>query len=151
MENKFEKVMSHKTDEELKEILKSSQGDYQLEAMEAALIEANKRNLNVEPSKETIDNKPAAGIIKREQEHNRYPALTIISSFFKILALLSIATTIWFIFYSMSHTEIELTEGVISVLVGLASSVIFLGISELIKVVIDIEYNTRIAATNSSK
>ena len=75
----------------------------------------------------------------------------MISLYSKILAWLTLASTIWFIIYSMSHTEIELAAGVIYVISGLAAFVIFLAISELIKVVIDIEHNTRITTTSPSK
>ena len=53
MKNKFEDIMSQHSDEELIKILNSKEGDFQPEAIEAALKEAKKRNVdsNANPEK----------------------------------------------------------------------------------------------------
>lgn len=45
MGNQYKDAMSQRTDEELITILKSNEGDYQAEAVEAAISEAKTRNL----------------------------------------------------------------------------------------------------------
>jgi hypothetical protein len=86
-------------------------------------------------------------ITQRDVSMNRYPALKLISQFFRLFAWLLFAAIAVFLIYSAYQGEIEAPFIIGAILIGGIFILTLLAISEGIKVLIDIENNTR----NNSK
>lgn len=146
MNHQFEEVMANHSDEELVKIINSEPGDYQPEAIDAAHKEIQKRKIDVK--KKSIEPKE----VETESNHSneeetgiRYPALRFISGFYKILAYLVVIIAVIAIIISFASDSPSL--GVLEILIALIGGgflfISFLAASEIIKVFIDIEHNTR--------
>jgi hypothetical protein len=145
MKNEYEEEMSKKSDEELLDVIGSKQGNYRLEALNAAIYEAKKRNLNIRESLD-VSKSPFSkdgSIIEYDQESKKYPTLRFVSSMYKFLAWISLFLTIIFFFYSLSQTDLQMALGIGVIVGGVVSFMTFLALSELLLLFIDIEKNTR--------
>ena len=153
MKNQFEDSMSKRTDEEIEKILSSKPGDYQTEAVDAAIVEAKRRNLNFDYT--NVNAQVANDEVLKEFNSaligERYPALRFISSIYRLSAWIILFVSIIFSIYFISQGQMNIQYGIGAILIGLIIFISFLAISEGIKVFIDIEHNTRITAINSKK
>jgi uncharacterized membrane protein YvbJ len=81
---------------------------------------------------------------KKISTNNKYPALTTVAAILKIFAVIVIIVAVIILVISISKGgEVGATTGIITIVVGAIIGLLLLATSELIKVFIDIEYNTR--------
>ena len=138
MKSRFNETISKRTNEELLNILNSDPGDYPSDLIEAAINEAKKRKLDYDYSNATS-----------RLLNERYPRLRFISNVFRVSAYIVIILAILYFVSSLIDDRLEIQSGIKGILAGLILYLFFLAISELIKVIIDIEYNTRVTSMNS--
>ncbi len=149
MENRFEEVMANHSDEELVKIINSEPGDYQPEAIKAAHKEIQKRKIDVKQvGTEPEEVVEESNYPSEETTSIRYPALRFISGFYKILAWIVVIVTVVFIISLIARdgSSLGILEAVIALLGGGFLFISFLATSEIIKVFVDIEHNTRISS-----
>lgn len=144
----FIEGISKYPDEQLLEII-NSQSQFQSYKVDIANEEAEKRGLKGEEKRKTTQNRMNKELKKLQTEvsFNKYPTLRFISGVFRLLAWI-IAITAVIAFYLITEGDLGIVSA-LGVLVG--GGILFfilLAVAELIKVFIDIEYNTRIGAAN---
>ncbi|HBL73036.1 MAG TPA: hypothetical protein DD409_09265 [Bacteroidales bacterium] len=162
MNNRFEEVMSKKTDEALRYILDAPEGTYQAEALVAARQEWEKRVQSAsepfvandvvdEPAKPiTEDQQPCKPTMSYEShqaqpihEGDRYPALKLIAGFYKVLAWLVLVGAFLGLAALAALDMLTLWRGVGLFLGAGLLFVSLMALSELIRLFIDMEKNTR--------
>lgn len=115
--------------------------------------EAERRNLHFKIEEEKVEKELNKEIqnLKTDIVKEKYPALKFISKLFRILAWLIAITTVIVFFNMLSHGQMDIPIGIGVIIGGGILFATFIAIAEGIKVFIDIEHNTRIAASNSGK
>lgn len=156
MNNRFEEVMSKKTTEALRTIIDAPEGTYQADALEAAKLEWEKRHQSKTTPTPPMEEPPIADmpleqpIFEKPEENQpverRYPALRVIAGIYQALAyiIMLLAVIVFISIVVTSSQSLWLALGIL--LGGGLLALAMLAISEVIKLFIDIEKNTRIAA-----
>lgn len=146
-------TLSKSPDKQILEILELRK-NYSRQEIEAAEIEAKKRNLNFSYTEEKL----GVSVKKEIKEHKtdvvneRYPVLKFISRVYKVLAwVILVATVIIFLYILSQNGHVEIPFAIGTLFIGGFLFVILLSVAGAIKVFIDIEHNTRITAMNSKK
>lgn len=143
----FKEGISKYTDEQLFEIINSQSQSYEVNI---AIEEADKRGLIEDEGIKSTQNRenPELKKLQTEVSFYKYPALRFISGVFRLIAWIIAVISAIAIVYLITQGELGIV-GALGVLIGGGILfVIHLAIAELIKVFIDIEYNTRIGAAN---
>lgn len=128
-------IVSEMGDDELKLIVEKDWNDYHLEYVEIARIEYLKRGLTNEESNDNHDDE------QNETKEVRYPALrsivVILKVFAYIIGFIAVGISIFYFIKEEVIFAIQILLSTILIVLGLIASL------EAIKVIIDIEENTR--------
>lgn len=134
----LEKEVAALSDFDLKNLVEKEWSNFHLEYLEIARIEYLQRGFKNESS--LVDSDKSEESIS----HQRYPALRTIASVYSICSWVVGIISLVVVFYTYSQNE---TEGLIAAVpILIIGGLVVLGLlafSQLIKVVIDIEENTR--------
>jgi VIT1/CCC1 family predicted Fe2+/Mn2+ transporter len=137
----LQKEVAEMADDNLKNLVENEWDDYHLVYMELARKEYIRRgfkNLNKEQIEESNEENETSII----EEKGKYPALTAIGVIYVIGAFIIGVLIIVLAFLSISnHESIIQILGII--VIGSIATLSLIGASELIKVIVDIEENTR--------
>ncbi len=145
----FKEGITKYTDERLLEII-NSQAQFHSYEVDIANEEAEKRGLlEVEKIKST-QNRMNQELKKLQSEVSldKYPALKFISGVFRLIAWIIAIITVIAAVYLITQGDLGIVSALGVLVGGGILFIIHLAIAELIKVFIDIEYNTRIGAAN---
>jgi hypothetical protein len=145
----FKEGISKYTNEQLLEII-NSESQFQSYKVDIANEEAEKRGLKEEEKRKTTQNRMNQELNKLQSEvsFDKYPALRFISGVFRLLAWIIAITALIAMIYLITQGDLGIVSALGVLVGGGILFIIHLAIAELIKVFIDIEYNTRIGAAN---
>lgn len=100
--------------------------------------------LNMDKLRENMDKIKIKAQEPSETSRYRYPSLRIIAGIISIFAAIVMLASVGIAIYFFSEgREMDIIFGVISIVFGLLNVLILTAVAESIKVIIDIEYNTR--------
>ncbi len=137
-------------DIKLLEIIKSKD-DFQFFEVEIATEEAERRGLLLREEIRAVENKVNIEVKKLKEGVStlKYPALRLISGVFRIVAwVIALATVIITVLQFAGGGDIGLFVAIGVLLGGGLLFITLLATSEIIKVFVDIEHNTRLSAAN---
>ncbi len=130
-----QKDISSMSDVDLKYLVEYDWSNYHLEYIEIARKEFLKRNLKNDVETEQIEEKPVSA------NDNKYPALQMVSGIYQVIAvLIAIGGLIGGVYLFYQNVVVL---GIAYIIGGAILAIMFYAISESIKLLTDIEYNTR--------